>query len=52
MSLLSELLYWGGILFVLVIIIWNIYQEYRADIDAVKEMKLTQDQISQDWRDE
>ena len=52
MSLLNEFFFWGGILLVLIAIIYNIYGEYKEDVKSSKQMTLRADQCSQDWRDE
>lgn len=48
MTLIQEFLFWGAILLVLGIIIYNIYQEWMEDYEG----GWSDTDINQDWRDE
>lgn len=52
MSLLDEFMFWGGVLFTLFLLIWNIYQEWKKDQEPTEPFQLTLLDVNKQYEDE
>jgi tellurite resistance protein TehA-like permease len=51
MSLLNEFLFWLGILVTLLLIIWNIYSEWKKDQEPTEPFQLTLTDVNKQYEE-